>query len=120
MKRIPTSLVPALLVAALLALLAPGMAAAQTSGFTGLWTGQLSGVTVTLEVFDNEGLLNATTWFGGVKQNLEYLGYKASFNGHYFWREGDKAAVCLYFEGSTLVMTYFEKDIVRKVTLSPA
>ncbi len=24
----------------------------------------------TLEVFDNDGLLNATSWFGGVKQNL--------------------------------------------------
>jgi hypothetical protein len=67
MKRIHSSLAPLLLTAALLILLAPGMAAAQISGFTGRWTGQLSGVTVTLEVFDNDGLLNVTSWFGGVK-----------------------------------------------------
>ena len=121
MKRICSSHLPALLAALLLALLLPAMASAQTAGFTGRWAGVLAGGTsVTLDVFDNDGLLNATSWFGGVKQNLQYLGYKSSFNGHYFWRESDKAPLCLYFEGTTLVMTYFEKDGVRKVTLTPA
>lgn len=110
-------------VLALLGLMLPvSIANAQTTNellpFTGQWSGQLSGTTVTLDIFENNGLLNATTWFGGVKQNLEYLGFKSSL-GPYFWREADKACICLFFEAGQLTMTYFEADSVRKIILSP-
>jgi len=106
------------------------VAKAQTTSdllpFTGQWSGVLPGLlvpmsetSVTLDIFENDGLLNATTWFGGVKQNLEYLGFKPSIKGTYFWREADKACICLFFENDRLIMAYFERDSVRRVVLSP-
>jgi hypothetical protein len=121
MSRVRQFTFLALLTTVVLGLIASPAAMAQTSSdlvpFTGRWTGQLSGLPLTLDIFENEGLLNATAWINGTKQNFEYLGFKPSFVGHYFWREGDKAAVCLYFEAGGLVMTYFEKDNLRKVSL---
>lgn len=111
--------------AALVALVLVGIArsaSAQTAGeiapFVGTWSGSLGSTAVVLDIFGNDGNLNVTSAFAGVTQNLEVLGYKAQIPGFYLWRHADKAARCLYFEGSSLVMTYFEKDTVRKVYLA--
>jgi hypothetical protein len=86
--------------------------------FVGEWMGSLSGLPIVLEIFENDGVLNATAWINGVKQNLEYLGFKTSIPGPYFWRESDKASICLFFENGRLKLAYFEKDTVRKITLT--
>ena len=85
--------------------------------FTGHWTGQLNQTTVDLQIFVSDNSLNATAKFDKNRTNLEYLGFKSSFSGVYFWREGDKAPLCLFFENGQLNMTYFEKDNIRKTVL---
>lgn len=110
----------AILVTALLAL--AGTASAQTPSeiapFVGSWSGNLGATPIVLDLFANDGNLNATSTFAGVPQNLVVLGYKSQIPGFYLWRTADKAAICFYFEGSSLVLTYFEKDTVRKAYLS--
>ena len=85
--------------------------------FIGTWKGNMSGLPVEIKVFSEYNQINGSISFSGKPENLNYLGYKNTIPGIYFWRPSDKACICLYFEGDQLIMTYFEKDSVRKVFL---
>lgn len=86
--------------------------------FVGNWSGKLSETPVVLEVFETNSLLNVTSRFGGLKENLAYLGSKGE--RHCFWRALDHACICLFLENSSLAMSYFEVGVLRKVLLSRA
>jgi hypothetical protein len=86
--------------------------------FIGTWTGQISGIPVALTIAESIVAPEATATFNhGPAETLRYLGYKDAIPGLYFWREADKAAVCLFIERKGLWMAYFERDSVRKVAL---
>jgi len=96
----------------------PVLAFAQSEkNFIGTWHGNMSGLDVKVKIFSEYDQINGNISFDGKNENLNYLGYKKSIPGIYFWRPSDKACICFFFEDGQLIMAYFEKDSVRRVQL---
>lgn len=103
----------------LMSLLSAPVGAESIDAFIGEWAGRISGIPVELSISQSAGVPEATASFNrGPAETFRFLGFKDAIPGLYFWREADKAAICLFFERKGLWMAYFEKDTVRKVPLS--
>lgn len=103
---------------AFLAVLTTPARGSSVDAFIGTWTGEISGIPLVLNISGSDAAPQATASFNrGPTETFRYLGYKDAIPGLYFWREADKAAVCLFFDRKGLWMAYFERDSVRRVPL---
>lgn len=96
----------------------PSIAAAEPAGTTGVWQGALSGGAFTLKVWNTGDSANATIAFEALTEteNLVYLGSKAGID--YYFRPLDRAAISVYGDGSSTLLSYFERGSVRTLTLT--